>query len=352
MSFYVMATVPQQPCGSTSSARLPPGGSRARSIPRSTRGTSWRRRSCGSSLSTDTYLDSLQAARRRLGKRVPALVWSTGGGRPDAQGLQRGHPYLVNRGYAVLGINNRAAPGTEELLQGDDLSTQGASLECVEGRSTWRASRTRSGPHRDIGAATGGYRCWRPRVQAAGVRRRRRHLRGLERLRTIESIPKWWESFRSRSTRRGRPVKDREISGDLAPVPRREIRGRSCGPGANDPRVLKAESDDIVAAAKKNGVPVEYVASPEGHGFTTGDDITAWRSIGTSSTSTSGRLPRRARRPRRDLPRLGRRALSPPARSPRESRRRGRSSRRRARGARKHGITTSPRRGGRGPGRR
>ena len=39
--------------------------------------------------------------------------------------------------------------------------------------------------------------------------------------------------------------------------------------GANDPRVLKAESDDIVAAVKKNGVPVEYVVFPdEGHGFT------------------------------------------------------------------------------------
>ena len=38
--------------------------------------------------------------------------------------------------------------------------------------------------------------------------------------------------------------------------------------GANDPRVLKAESDDIVAAAEKNGVPVEYlVFDDEGHGF-------------------------------------------------------------------------------------
>ena len=38
--------------------------------------------------------------------------------------------------------------------------------------------------------------------------------------------------------------------------------------GANDPRVLKVESDDLVAAVKKNGVPVEYVVFPdEGHGF-------------------------------------------------------------------------------------
>jgi dipeptidyl aminopeptidase/acylaminoacyl peptidase len=38
--------------------------------------------------------------------------------------------------------------------------------------------------------------------------------------------------------------------------------------GANDPRVLQIESDEIVAAAKKNGVPVEYIVFPdEGHGF-------------------------------------------------------------------------------------
>jgi dipeptidyl aminopeptidase/acylaminoacyl peptidase len=38
--------------------------------------------------------------------------------------------------------------------------------------------------------------------------------------------------------------------------------------GANDPRVLQVESDEIVAAVKKNNVPVEYVIFPdEGHGF-------------------------------------------------------------------------------------
>ena len=38
--------------------------------------------------------------------------------------------------------------------------------------------------------------------------------------------------------------------------------------GAKDPRVLKVESDEIVAGVKKNGVPVEYVLfEDEGHGF-------------------------------------------------------------------------------------
>ena len=39
--------------------------------------------------------------------------------------------------------------------------------------------------------------------------------------------------------------------------------------GANDPRVLKVESDEVVAAVKKNGAPAEYIVFPdEGHGFT------------------------------------------------------------------------------------
>jgi len=38
--------------------------------------------------------------------------------------------------------------------------------------------------------------------------------------------------------------------------------------GANDPRVIKPESDDIVAAVKRNGIPVEYIVfDDEGHGF-------------------------------------------------------------------------------------
>ena len=38
--------------------------------------------------------------------------------------------------------------------------------------------------------------------------------------------------------------------------------------GANDPRVLKVESDEIVAAVKRKGIPVEYVVfDDEGHGF-------------------------------------------------------------------------------------
>ncbi len=38
--------------------------------------------------------------------------------------------------------------------------------------------------------------------------------------------------------------------------------------GANDPRVLQVESDELVAAVQANEIPVEYLIFPdEGHGF-------------------------------------------------------------------------------------
>lgn len=38
--------------------------------------------------------------------------------------------------------------------------------------------------------------------------------------------------------------------------------------GANDPRVLQVESDELVEKVRANNVPVEYVVFPdEGHGF-------------------------------------------------------------------------------------
>jgi dipeptidyl aminopeptidase/acylaminoacyl peptidase len=69
----------------------------------------------------------------------------------------------------------------------------------------------------------------------------------------------------------GVPVKDREMLREISPVFHADKIRRPLLvlQGANDPRVLKAESDDIVAAVKKNGVPVEYIVFPdEGHGFT------------------------------------------------------------------------------------
>jgi dipeptidyl aminopeptidase/acylaminoacyl peptidase len=84
-------------------------------------------------------------------------------------------------------------------------------------------------------------------------------------------MPPWWGAVRTALLAElGDPSVDGERLRRISPlfsahkikVPLRVLQG------ANDPRVLKVESDEIVAAARKNGVPVEYLVFPdEGHGF-------------------------------------------------------------------------------------
>ena len=68
----------------------------------------------------------------------------------------------------------------------------------------------------------------------------------------------------------GDPVKEKEYLTATSPLfHAKEIRmPLMVVQGANDPRVIKPESDEIVDAVKKNNVPVEYVVfADEGHGF-------------------------------------------------------------------------------------
>jgi dipeptidyl aminopeptidase/acylaminoacyl peptidase len=91
-------------------------------------------------------------------------------------------------------------------------------------------------------------------------------------VRTLTSIPPWWESFKEALyDELGDPATDAERHRRISPlfhaqnikVPLLVVQG------ANDPRVLQAESDEIVAAVRESGVPVEYVLfQDEGHGFT------------------------------------------------------------------------------------
>ena len=60
----------------------------------------------------------------------------------------------------------------------------------------------------------------------------------------------------------------------------RIVRPLLIGQGANDPRVKQAESDQIVEAMTKLGLPVTYALFPdEGHGFQRADNRTAFNAI-------------------------------------------------------------------------
>ena len=222
--------------------------------------------------------------------RVPALVWVHGGpGGQTRKGYSAAIQYLANRGYAVLGINNRGSSGYgKTFYMADDMKHGKEPLwDCVEGKK-YLANLPYVDPQRIgiIGGSYGGYMvlaalAYKPEEFAVGV-----DIFGVSNwLRTIESIPKWWESFRLALYKEmGDPEKDREMLKEISPVFHADKIRKPLFvvQGANDPRVLKAESDDIVAAARKNSVPVEYVVFPdEGHGFTKrANEITAWKAIG------------------------------------------------------------------------
>jgi len=89
--------------------------------------------------------------------------------------------------------------------------------------------------------------------------------------RTLTSIPPWWESFKEALyDELGDPATDLERLKRISPLFHADQIKKPLlvVQGANDPRVLQAESDDLVAAVRTNNVPVEYVLFPdEGHGF-------------------------------------------------------------------------------------
>ena len=103
-------------------------------------------------------------------------------------------------------------------------------------------------------------------------------------LRTLKSIPSWWEAERKALYKElGDPAVDSAYLYKISPLfhAYKIQKPFMVLQGANDPRVLKVESDEIVDAAKQNGVPVEYVVfDDEGHGFRKKDnEIVAYGKI-------------------------------------------------------------------------
>lgn len=89
--------------------------------------------------------------------------------------------------------------------------------------------------------------------------------------RTLKSIPPWWEAFKKALyDEMGDPATDADRHYAISPLFHAD---KIKNPvlivqGANDPRVLQVESDEMVAAIRKNNVTVEYVLfEDEGHGF-------------------------------------------------------------------------------------
>jgi dipeptidyl aminopeptidase/acylaminoacyl peptidase len=209
-------------------------------------------------------------------EKVPVLLWIHGG--PGGQTRLNYSPviqHLVNHNYAILAVNNRGSSGYgKTFFAADDRKHGNEDLrDCIEAK---KYLKTLSFVDEEkigiMGGSYGGYMVmaaltFAPEEFEVGV-----NLFGVTNwLRTLKSIPPWWTSFREALyTELGDPVKDSVALYNKSPLfhAKKITKPFIVLQGSNDPRVLQVESDEIVASAKANGVPVEYVIFPdEGHGF-------------------------------------------------------------------------------------
>ena len=209
--------------------------------------------------------------------KVPALVRVHGGpGGQSRVGYSALTQYLVNHGYAVLAVNNRGSSGYgKTFYKMDDRNHGDKDLkDCIWGKK-WLQSQDYIDEEKIgiIGGSYGGYMtmaamAFAPEEFTVGV-----NLFGVTNwLRTLKSIPPYWESFRAALyDELGDPFTEDSVRlYEISPLFHAQNVKHPILvlQGANDPRVLQVESDEIVAAVRENEVHVEYIVFPdEGHGF-------------------------------------------------------------------------------------
>lgn len=222
-------------------------------------------------------------------EKVPALIMVHGGpGGQARKGYRPIQQYIVNHGYALIDVNNRGSSGYgKTFFKMDDKKHGEVDLDDCVWAKKYLISTGYIDPDKIgiIGGSYGGYMVlagltFRPDEFAVGV-----DLFGISNwVRTMQSIPPWWESFKEALyAEMGNPETDLEYFRRISPLFHADNIQKPLMvlQGANDPRVLKVESDEIVEAVKKKGIPVEYIVfDDEGHGFINKENqITAYKAI-------------------------------------------------------------------------
>lgn len=193
----------------------------------------------------------------------------------DCWGYSSEAQFLSNRGYAVFQMNFRGSTGygrrfLEASYKQWGLKMQDDITEGVE----WLIGQGIANPKRIAiyGGSYGGYAVLAgltltPKLYACGI-----DYVGVSNLFTfMKTIPPYWRPMLEMMYEQvGNPDTDAEQLNATSPALHAD---KICVPifiaqGANDPRVNKAESDQMVEALKKRGIEVEYmVKDNEGHGF-------------------------------------------------------------------------------------
>jgi len=209
-------------------------------------------------------------------KNLPVVINPHGG--PwyrDSWGFNPEVQFLANRGYAVLQMNFRGSTGYGREFWEKSFKQWGKTMQDdISDGVKWLIDEGIADPKRVAiyGGSYGGYAtlaglAFSPELYACGV-----DYVGVSNLFTFQnSIPPYWEPFKEMLYEMvGHPQKDSLLLRDASPVFHVDkIQAPLLiAQGANDPRVNKDESDQMVEALKKKGIDVPYmVKDNEGHGF-------------------------------------------------------------------------------------
>lgn len=211
-------------------------------------------------------------------EKLPLVVMPHGGPwARDSWGFSGNIQFLANRGYAVLQPNFRASTGYgKKFLNAGNLQWGDKMQDDI----TWGVKHLVDKGIVDkdrvgiMGGSYGGYAALAGAAFTPDLFKASVPIVGPSNLLTLlESIPPYWESFRvtfhermgNPNTPEGKARLERQSplnSAHKIKIPMLIVQG------ANDPRVKKAESDQIVVALREKKADVEYLCAPdEGHGF-------------------------------------------------------------------------------------
>jgi len=209
-------------------------------------------------------------------KNLPTIVNPHGGpSARDGWGFNSEIQFLANRGYVILQMNFRGSTGYGRAFWEAGFKKWGKEMQDdITDGVNWLIEKGIAAKEKVAiyGGSYGGYATlagltFTPDLYCCGV-----DYVGVSNIFTIlENIPPYWEPYRDMLYEMiGDPEKDKEHLKEASPLFHVDkiTAPLLIAQGANDPRVKKIESDQMVEAMQKRGVEVEYlVKDNEGHGF-------------------------------------------------------------------------------------
>jgi len=215
----------------------------------------------------------------RLEKPIPLVLYVHGGPNSrDNKGYNATHQWLANRGYAVLSVNYRGSTGFgKSFINAGDGQWARKMQDDLEDAVKWTIDNNIAEKDKIVimGGSYGGYATLvgmsiTPELYAAGI-----DIVGPSNLETLmNSIPPYWKPVFAHLKKIIGASPDNEEGKKFLfeRSPLNYVKNIKkpllIVQGAHDPRVKKFESDQIVSAMKKHGIPVVYLLyKDEGHGL-------------------------------------------------------------------------------------